>query len=108
MDLPEQPLILFKANDEKSMQYYEEGQHVVIDRCDVKNGLVRDRKNELGLLEKWAGPVNDIRTNEKVQITGRTTHRGDEAVILKQEPTAWSLGEFSSPTRSFPRRATLP
>lgn len=95
LSMPHNPLLLFKANGEKAMQYFEQGKHAIIDLCDVKNGLVRDRKNELGLIRNWAGPINHIRTNEKVEIVENTTYMGNNAIILKQGPTEWSLGEFS-------------
>ena len=95
LNSPEKLRILFKANGEKSMQYFQEGKHALIDRCDVKSGLVRNRKNELGMIETWMGSINHIRTNEQVEIVEETTYMGHRALIVKQGPTEWSLGEFS-------------
>ena len=91
---PESSILKFTSNGEKGIQYNAKSSHAIID-WSKKPGLIKNRSNELKLLQSWRDSVNQIKTNEKVKVLERTTYKGNKAVVVKQEPTPFSLDVFS-------------
>ncbi|MBI9015772.1 MAG: hypothetical protein JEZ07_00790 [Phycisphaerae bacterium] len=82
--------VTYVCDGEKTLVFSEIASHAVVDWENTANSNMI--KNDLHFTSQWAGLPNRLYTSDKVSIVETTSFEGKSAIVIKQEPTDFSLG----------------
>lgn len=78
-------------NGEDGLSYDPRRKEARLESAQNRMSPVAQNRSRVWKIKGWMSRINQIASAEKVSIVGKTIVDGHAAILLKQEPTDWSL-----------------